>query len=365
MAVPMLRDGKPVGAIRGRLGQVRTVPEDQEALLKTFADQAVIAIENVRLFKELQERTEALTKSVDQLTALGEVGQAISSTLDLETVLKTIVSRAVQLTGLDAGAIYEYDEPTEQFRLRAARTSRRFSRFCAARRSAGRRRSWRHGGRTASRFRSRDIRTRATRAVRGAAHPTGRRALLAVPLLREEHIVGALAVNRNTPGPFAPEVVDLLKTFATQSALAIQNASLFREIAEKGRQLEVASHHKSQFLASMSHELRTPLNALLGFNEMILGDVYGEVPGDMKPPLAQMQASGKHLLRLINNVLDLAKIEAGRMELALSDYSVHDTVESVRSALRPLAADKGLDCWPRCPRTFRSRTGIRGGSRSA
>ena len=172
---------------------------------------------------------------------------------------------------------------------------------------------------------------------------TGRRALLAVPLMHEEHIVGALAVQRNTPGPFAPEVVDLLKTFATQSALAIQNARLFREIAEKSRQLEVASHHKSQFLASMSHELRTPLNALLGFNEMILGDVYGEVPGDMKPPLAQMQASGKHLLRLINNVLDLAKIEAGRMELALSDYSVNDTVESVRSALHPLAAEKGVE----------------------
>jgi signal transduction histidine kinase len=171
----------------------------------------------------------------------------------------------------------------------------------------------------------------------------GYRALLAVPLLREGHLLGALLVNRKTPGPFAPEIVDLLKTFATQSALAIQNARLFREIAEKGRQLEVASHHKSQFLASMSHELRTPLNALLGFKEMILGDVYGEVPADMKPPLAQMQASGKHLLRLINNVLDLAKIESGRMELALSDYSVHDTVESVRSALRPLAADKGVD----------------------
>jgi signal transduction histidine kinase len=135
----------------------------------------------------------------------------------------------------------------------------------------------------------------------------------------------------------------LLQTFATQSAMAIQNARLFREIAEKGKQLEVASHHKSQFLASMSHELRTPLNALLGFNEMILGDVYGEVPPDMQPPLAQMQASGKHLLRLINNVLDLAKIEAGRMELALSDYSVHDTVDAVRSTLRPLAAEKGLE----------------------
>src|SRR6185295_13404919 len=171
----------------------------------------------------------------------------------------------------------------------------------------------------------------------------GRRALLAVPLLREGRVIGALAVQRNTPGPFAEEVVELLKTFATQSAMAIQNARLFREIAEKGKQLEIASHHKSDFLASMSHELRTPLNAILGFNELILAEIYGPVPEELKVPLADIQSSGKHLLRLINNVLDLAKIEAGRMELALADYSVHDTVESVRSTLRPLAAEKGLE----------------------
>ncbi|HEX6266908.1 MAG TPA: GAF domain-containing protein [Burkholderiales bacterium] len=345
LGTPLLREGVAIGSIIIRRAEARPFTETQLALMRTFADQAVIAIENVRLFKELQERTEALTRSVDQLTALGDVGQAISSTLDLETVLKTIVSRAVQLTGLDAGAIYEYDERTEQFQLRAAENIGED--VLEVLRSTPIRKGDGAVGGTAlarepiqvhetqdegykSRFRDLIIRT-------------GRRALLAVPLMREDHIVGALAVQRNTPGPFAPEVVDLLKTFATQSALAIQNARLFREIAEKGRQLEVASHHKSQFLASMSHELRTPLNALLGFNEMILGDVYGEVPGDMKPPLAQMQASGRHLLRLINNVLDLAKIEAGRMELALSDYSVHDTVESVRSTLRSLAADKGLE----------------------
>jgi len=164
-----------------------------------------------------------------------------------------------------------------------------------------------------------------------------------VPLKREDHIIGALAVNRKAPGHFSHEVVELLKTFATQSAMAIQNARLFREIAEKGKQLEEASQHKSQFLASMSHELRTPLNAILGFNEMILGQVYGDVPADMQEPLKDIQTSGKHLLRLINNVLDLAKIEAGRMELSLQDYSVHDTVESVRATLRPLAAEKGLE----------------------
>src|SRR5205823_1502079 len=118
---------------------------------------------------------------------------------------------------------------------------------------------------------------------------------------------------------------------------------LFNDIRGKSQQLEEASRHKSDFLASMSHELRTPLNAILGFNEMIIGEVYGAVPADLQEPLADMQSSGKHLLRLINNVLDLAKIEAGRMELALASYSVHDLVESARSTLRPLAAEKNLE----------------------
>jgi len=124
--------------------------------------------------------------------------------------------------------------------------------------------------------------------------------------------------------------------------VAIQNARLFRELESKSRELEAASRHKSEFLASMSHELRTPLNAILGFNEMILGQVYGDVPSDLKEPLTDIQNSGKHLLRLINNVLDLSKIEAGRMELALTDYAVQDLVERVRASLHPLAAEKGL-----------------------
>ena len=295
--------------------------------------------------RQLEARTEALGKSVRQLAALGEVGQAISSTLDLETVLRTVVSRALQLTGLDAGEIFEFDEPTEQFHLRAAEN------LDAEIVEALRRTPMRKGegavgrtGVTGEPTEIPDILDASYRSgVRELLVGSGYRALLAVPLLREEHLLGALVVNRKSPGQFAPEVIGLLKTFATQSALAIQNARLFREIAVKGKQLEEASRHKSQFLASMSHELRTPLNAILGFNEMILDEIYGPVPADMKEPLADIQSNSKHLLRLINNVLDLAKIEAGRMELALADYSVQDTVESVRSTLRPLAADKGLE----------------------
>ena len=345
VAVPLMREDKVIGAISVARAETGVFSAKEIDLLETFADQAVIAIENARLFKELQERTEALTRSVDQLTALGEVGQAISSTLDLETVLKTIVSRAVQLTGLDAGGIYEYDAATEQFHLRAAENIS--EEMLEVLRSTPIRKGDGAVGGTAVALEPIQIPETQNESYKSQFRDliirTGRRALLAVPLMHEEEIVGALTVQRNTPGPFAPEVVDLLKTFATQSALAIQNARLFREIAEKGKQLEVASHHKSQFLASMSHELRTPLNAILGFNEMMLDGLCGEVPGGFKDPLDETQKSGKHLLRLINNVLDLAKIEAGRMELALADYSVHDTVESVRSTLRPLAAEKGLE----------------------
>jgi GAF domain-containing protein/anti-sigma regulatory factor (Ser/Thr protein kinase) len=345
LSVPMLHNGNPIGALSVTGVEPGMFTDRQIAMLQTFADQAVIAIENTRLFNELQARTEALSRSVGQLTALGEVGQAISSTLDLETVLKTIVARAVQLTGLDGGSIYEYDERAEVFRLQAAENMAQD--LAEDIRRAPTRKGDGALGRTAITREPTQVPDTLDDSYQSGRKDllirTGWRALLAVPLLREDHLLGAILVNRNTPGPFAPEVVELLKTFATQSAMAIQNARLFREIADKGRQLEVASRHKSDFLASMSHELRTPLNAILGFNEMILGQVYGEVPADMKEPLTDIQASGKHLLRLINNVLDLAKIEAGRMELSLADYSVHDTVESVHSTLRPLAADKGLE----------------------
>ena len=136
----------------------------------------------------------------------------------------------------------------------------------------------------------------------------------------------------------APEALDRLQRSGT-----VRLTRLFHEVEDKSHQLEIASRHKSDFLAGVSHELRTPMNAILGFNEMILGDIYGEVPEDIRVPLTDIQNSGKHLLRLINNVLDLSKIEAGRMELAVADYSVQDTVESVRSSLASLAAQKGLD----------------------
>jgi signal transduction histidine kinase len=345
IAVPMLEDGQPIGVIAVSREEPGRFSLQQVDLLKAFADQAAIAVKNAGLLTDLHARTAELTRSVEQLTALGEVGQAVSSSLDLETVLTTIVARAVGLTGVDGGVVFEYDEAAEEFEQRASTGQE-------APAEARRRARFRKGegvvGRTAITHEPVQV-ADITRPgayespLRESLVESGVRALLAVPMLREGHLMGSLVVARNSPGEFPPETVDLLRTFATQSALAIQNARMYRELADQGRQLEVASRHKSEFLASMSHELRTPLNAILGFNEMILGDIYGEVPPELREPLTEMQNSGRHLLRLINNVLDLSKIEAGRMELSLSDYSVQDTVAQVRASLQSLAADKGLE----------------------
>jgi signal transduction histidine kinase len=348
LAVPMLRENTLLGVITILKSTAEPFAQRSVELVTTFADQAVIAIENVRLLHELQTRTSELARSVEELKALGEVSRAVGSTLDLETVLNTIVTRAVQLSNAKGGVIYEYDEATQEFsRISGAHgldddlvevlsaSPLRLGEGAAGRAAA-----------LQAPVQVADVLAEGTydvARIRAIFERRGYRSLLAVPLLFEQQIVGVLAVWGREPGTFAQEIVDLLQTLATQSVLAIQNARLFREIADKSRQLEAASRHKSEFLANMSHELRTPLNAILGFNEMILGQVYGEVPADLQEPLADIQSSGKHLLRLINNVLDLAKIEAGRMELALADYSVQDTVESVRASLRPLAADKGLE----------------------
>ncbi len=258
---------------------------------------------------------------MEQLTALGEVGRALSSTLDLETVLNTIVARANELAGTDACSVYEYDEAVRGVPLPRHRQPRR---------GDGRggpsdtdpeaaKASWDGWWSPVSQCRS--LTSARNEAYRGPLRDillrTGTRAVLAIPLLREEHLIGGLTVSRKAPGEFPPETIDLLKTFATQSALAIQNARLFREIEDKSRQLETASKHKSQFLANMSHELRTPLNAILGYTELIADKIYGEVPEKMREVLERVEKSGRHLLGLINDILDLSKIEAGQLTLAL------------------------------------------------
>jgi signal transduction histidine kinase len=345
VAAPLLRKGEPIGAILIRRVEAEPFTDKQIELLKTFADQAVIAIENVRLFQELQTRTRDLARSVDELQALGEVGRAVSSTLDLETVLATIVSRANQLSGSDGGAIYEYDEDAETFHLRATQNIDaelvellRSTFIRKGEGALGRMAQTREPTQVPDILEDASYQTR----VRETVVRTGYRALLAVPLLREDHIIGGLIVNRRTPGEFAPDVIELLRTFAAQSALAIQNARLFQEIEEKSRQLEVADRHKSEFLASMSHELRTPLNAVIGFSEVLLDRMFGELNPKQDEYLQDILTSGRHLLSLINDILDLAKIEAGRMELEVTDFNLPQAIDNAITLIRERAARRAI-----------------------
>jgi signal transduction histidine kinase len=343
--VPMLREGAPIGVITVARAEAGPFSDTEIELLKTFADQAVIAVENVRLFKELQARTGELTQSVEKLTALGEVSRAVSSTLDVETVLDTIVSRASQLAGAAGCSIYEYDAAAEQFALRA--THNADTEFVAALRAVPLRRGEGLMGRAAEMrepIQIPDITQPGAyeSSVRDTLIRFGYHALLAVPLLREDQIIGSLSFNRKAPGEFPPEVVDVLKTFATQSALAIQNARLFREIADKSAQLEAASRHKSEFLANMSHELRTPLNAIIGFSEVLAEGMFGEINQKQTEYLQDILESGRHLLSLINDILDLSKIEAGRMELELSDFHLPSALENALILVRERASRREI-----------------------
>jgi GAF domain-containing protein len=345
VTVPMLREGEALGAISVARREPGRFSDTEVELLKTFADQAVIAVENARLLTELQARTADLSRSVGQLTALAEVGQAVSSSLDLQTVLTTIVSRAVQLSRVDGGVIFEYDEAAQEFTQRAVTDPA--SALTEARRTTQIGKGEGVVGRTAVTLgpvQVPDITVAG--AYEGRLRETliaaGVRALLAVPMLREGHLIGCLAVTRNTPGDFSSETRELLRTFATQSALAIQNARLFLEIEDKSRQLEVASQHKSEFLANMSHELRTPLNAIIGFSEVLTERMFGELNEKQEEYSKDIHASGQHLLSLINDILDLSKIEAGRMELELTDFHLPTALDSALTLVRERAGRRGL-----------------------
>jgi GAF domain-containing protein/DNA-binding response OmpR family regulator/anti-sigma regulatory factor (Ser/Thr protein kinase) len=352
VAVPMLLEGKPIGVITVTGAEAAAFSQRQIELLQTFADQAVIAVENARLLSELQERTGELTRSVQELKVLGEVGQALSSTLDLETVLNTIVSRASQLAGTDSCTVYEYDEQAEAFVFRA--THNLAEEVVAVARRASIRRGEGVAGRmavTLEPVQTPDIAEAGAYSgpLREVLLQTGARALLGIPMLREGHLIGGLTVTRKTPGEFSSAVIDLLKTFASQSALAIQNAKLFREIGDKSRQLEAADRHKSEFLANMSHELRTPLNAIIGYSEMLQEDAADLGAEQFTDDLKRINAAGKHLLELINAVLDLSKIEAGKMELYLEIVDVAGLVKDIAAVIQPLAAKNANRLEMRCP----------------
>ena len=336
LAMPLLREGVPIGTIMIRRTEINPFSERQIALLKTFADQAVIAIENVRLFQELQARTSDLARSVEELKALGEVGQAVSSTLDLQTVLATIVTRAVQLSGTSGGVVYEYDEGLQEFQVRA--THRIEEELVEALQMTPIRLGEGVVGQAAATrapVQVTDIldeRELAATRLRPTLGRLGYRSLLAVPLLREDRIMGGLTIYRRAAGNFSIDVVNLLQTFATQSVLAIQNARLFRE-------LEIANRHKSDFLARVSHDLRTPLNSIIGFTRLVLRRTEGQIPQLQKENLQKVLISSEHLLNLINTLLDLAKIEAGKMEIIAETFKVDEVINVALSTVEPMLKD--------------------------
>jgi GAF domain-containing protein len=342
---PMLIRDRGIGAIAVGRHVAGPLSEKQIALLRTFADQAVIAIENARLFNDTKE-------ALEQQKASAEVLAAISSSIaDTSPVFDKILEGCERLfqgqyMGIGLAGDDGHVNIVARRGLKATDDIGSVGPIPATKDSGtGLAILERRIVHFADLPGSRDV----PPVLRRNAERVGLKSIIFAPMFWDDKVIGTVYVGRRFAGAFTEKQVALLRTFADQAVIAIQNARLFHEIQEKSRQLEEASRHKSHFLASMSHELRTPLNAILGFNEMILGGIYGDVPGDMTEPLRDMATSGKHLLRLINNVLDLAKIEAGRMELALGDYSVQDTVAGVHATLRPLAAEKGLEFMTEVP----------------
>jgi signal transduction histidine kinase len=308
---------------------------------------------------KVEERTEALARSVEELRALGEVAQAVSGSLDLDTVLTTVVARAVQLAGAAGGVIYEYDEATQAFsHVRGAHgldeDLGKVIQASPIRLGEG------VAGQAALQRRPVQVAdvlgegTYDVARVRAIFARHGYHALLGIPLLLEGRIVGVLAIWGRERTAFPQDIVDLLHTLATQSVLAIQNARLFQEIADKSAQLEAASRHKSEFLANMSHELRTPLNAVIGFSEVLAEGLFGEVNDKQAEYLKDILESGRHLLSLINDILDLSKIEAGRMELEPSEFDLPGAIDTTLLLMRERAGRKGIEV----SRTIDAQLGI-------
>jgi len=295
------------------------------------------------LEKKVENRTRELERSVAELKALSEVSQSVSSTLDLEKVLNNIVEHAVKLSKTDAGTIYEYHEdeavfvPMINFGVDAAFVhSMKEAKFGLGDGSVlGKSGETRSAIQVPNLADIEDDRIDHVRRV-------GFKSVLAVPLLRKDKLIGSLVVRRTRSGEFPRETVELIQAFASQSAIALHNARLFQELEAKSRELRKADKHKSEFLASMSHELRTPLNAILGYTELILDDIYGAVPQKIREVIERLEKNGSHLLRLINDVLDISKIEAGQLELTLEPYALQETLHTVVTSLEPLAAEKNL-----------------------
>jgi signal transduction histidine kinase len=353
LGVPMRREGVLIGVIALWRTMVRRFTEKELELVETFADQAVIAIEDVRLFTELQEKNRALThahgqvtEALEQQTATGEILRVISSSpTDVQPVFDVIVERAVHLCGARFGRVYRYDgdmiHMVAGYGLGAVGLSalqRVFPRPASADTIVG--------GVILTRQPTlmRDIaREEGVPALsRRMIEALGTRSQVTIPMLRAGEPIGAMTIGWAEPEAFDERHIALLQGFAAQAVIAIENVRLFRELEEKSRQLEVASQHKSEFLANMSHELRTPLNAIIGFSEVLTDRMFGDLNEKQEEYLKDIYASGTHLLSLINDILDLSKIEAGRMELELTDFHLPTALDNALALVRERAGRRSI-----------------------
>jgi signal transduction histidine kinase/ActR/RegA family two-component response regulator len=339
ISAPLILDDEVVGAISLWRTKVEPFDERATAMLQTFATQAAAVVRNVYLVRALEGRHRELARKVEQLQALNEVGETVSSTLVLDEVLFKIILNAVRFAECDGGSIMEFLDTERRF---LARTTYPSSPDLLARlrkikigldetlvgRAA---REGRPIGISDIALVDRDVHLQ-------LLYEDGWRSVLAVPVLRGGQIIGGMVVRRKIPGDFSDEILDFIQTFASQSALAVFNARVFRELERKTGELQVASQHKSDFLASMSHELRTPLNAVIGFSEVLLERMFGDLNERQEEYLGDILSSGKHLLALLNEILDLSKVEAGRMELELSVFPIGRVIEQALALVRERAA---------------------------
>jgi signal transduction histidine kinase len=343
VGVPLLREGVAIGAITAFRTEARPFTDQQVKLLETFADQAVIAIENVRLFQELQARTHDLSQSLEETGALSEVIRAVSSSLDLREILDTVARRAIALSGADGCGIFELSPGRKTFDVVVSQGLSQEFVSAVQLMSVG----VDHGTISQATAAGQpvqipDVEHAHDYPFRSHFLREGLRSVLTVPMGGGDVARGIVVVRRR-PGEFDERIVSLMTALANQSKVAIANAHLFREIEDKGQLLEVANRHKSEFLANMSHELRTPLNAIIGFSEVLLQRMFGELNSKQDEYLQDVLSSGRHLLSLINDILDLSKVEAGRMELELERFDLPQALQDTLVLVRERAVRHGID----------------------